>query len=503
MRTKPASGWPALLRVRAPPAGKGLSMPVEDIFYPLLKRYMAAPQWLKSSLGNCYAALPAGIRYGRNYATYVKELAAHDEAAILALEALKLGQTLTWALETVPAYASHRHLLTRRLAPQELLQELPFVSKEEIKQNLDAYLSTALPENLRMEMFTGGSTANPMKFYLERNSTRPKESAFIADFKKRLSVGRRDIILTLRGRTVNRSGEPDGRFWMYEPINRQLILSSDHLEPQYMPSYLSALRKWRPAFIHAFPSALYPLVRWLLDNPAPDVTETVRGIMLTSENVYDYQMQLFRRIFSCPVLKHYGHSERVLMAASTVDDERYLFWPQYGKFELVDPSGRPVTDPGVLGEIVGTSFDNRVMPFVRYRTGDFAVLGACSNPQLPGYPVCERIEGRLQEFVVCRDRRLISITTLGAAHFGELTAVDAIQYEQFTPGFLRLKYQSNEELSPLACADIARAVSAKTQSGCDVEIQRVEAIPRTERGKHKMMVQHIDISGYLGASAVE
>ena len=97
------------------------------------------------------------------------------------------------------------------------------------------------------------------------------------------------------------------------------------------------------------------------------------------------------------------------------DDERYFFWPQYGHFELLDADNRPVTQPGKLGFVVGTSFDNGVMPFVRYRTGDLAVLSGRDHPELAGFPVCERIVGRLQEFIVCRDQRLVSITTLAPA----------------------------------------------------------------------------------------
>jgi phenylacetate-CoA ligase len=92
------------------------------------------------------------------------------------------------------------------------------------------------------------------------------------------------------------------------------------------------------------------------------------------------------------------------------DDDRYFFWPQYGHFELLDAENRPITQPGKLGFVVGTSFDNKVMPFLRYRTGDLAVLSDRSHPLLPGYPACERIVGRLQEFIVCRDHRLVSIT---------------------------------------------------------------------------------------------
>ncbi|MGH7462802.1 MAG: hypothetical protein ACREMA_17485, partial [Longimicrobiales bacterium] len=270
-----------------------------------------------------------------------------------------------------------------------------------------------MPASQRLTMFTGGSTPNPLQFYLHKHLSRPKEYAFIQNFRDRVGAGLNELTLALRGRSVPSAAEPGNRLWMYEPIRRQLILSSDHLEERYMPRYTEALVRHRPAFIEAFPSALYPLARWLAANPLPEFTAGVKGVMLYSENAYGFQMRVFREVFHCPVLKHYGHSERVLMAASMPDDDRYFFWPQYGWFELVDAEGRPITRPGALGYIVGTSFDNKVMPFIRYRTGDLALLSDRGHARLPGYPACERIEGRLQEFLVCKDHRLISITTLG------------------------------------------------------------------------------------------
>jgi phenylacetate-CoA ligase len=202
------------------------------------------------------------------------------------------------------------------------------------------------------------------------------------------------------------------------------------------------------------------------------------------------------------VLRGYGHTERVLLAATMPDDDRYFFWPLYGHLELVDPAGEAITEPGVLGEIVGTSFDNSVMPFIRYRTGDFGAWSASPHPELPGYPVLERIEGRLQEFVVCNDERLISVCTLGAAHFSQLAEVEAIQYEQCKPGHLVLKIVSRKDLAADTVRKVSQAVADKTQGGCEVAISRVPSIVRTGRGKQQMLIQHLDISGYLGAASI-
>lgn len=479
-------------------------MSIEDFLHPLLGHYLEAPGWLAGSAGRAYALIPPGVRLGGAYHGFRDQIAAsRDAAAARRLAMRKLDATLRWAVETVPAYREYRHLGNRIDDPERLLARLPVTDKLDIKRNPGGYLSNAMPASRRLTAFTGGSTRNPMQFYLQKHLSRPKEYAFIQDFRERVGAKPGDLTLALRGHPVASAARRGGRLWKVEPIKRHLILSPDHLEERYMLRYAEALARHRPRFIEAYPSALYPLARWLAANPLPEFTGGVKGVMLYSENVYGFQMRKLRDVFRCPVLKHYGHSERVLMAASMPDDDRYFFWPQYGWLELLDAGGRPITRPGVLGHVVGTSFDNDVMPFVRYRTGDLAVLGDRGHGALPGYPACERIEGRLQEFLVCRDERLISITTLGAAHFSELAGIEAIQYEQEQPGAVTLKVVMPGAPSAEMRERIAAAIREKTQGGCEARVVQVERIECTARGKLRMLIQHLDISRYFGAAAAE
>jgi phenylacetate-CoA ligase len=476
-------------------------MAIEDLLHPYLGRYLEAHGWLKTAAGRAYSLLPPRVRLGGAYDRFRAEVGQPQSArAAEELALRKLSTTLRWALETVPAYQSFRGLLHGHRDPRDILAGLPVTDKLDIKHSPARYLSGAMGRGARLEMFTGGSTRTPLQFYLQKHVTRPKEYAYMQHFRDRVGARTTDITLALRGRTVPTAAQPGGSIWMHEPIKRQLILSSDHLERRYMPAYAEALARHKPAYIEAFPSALFPLARWLARNPLPEFTRGVKGVMLFSENVYGFQMEKFREVFGCPILSHYGHSERVLMAGSMPDDDRYFFWPQYGHFELLDAQDRPITQPGKLGFVVGTSFDNNVMPFIRYRTGDLAVLSEKEHPLLPGHPAVERIAGRLQEFVVCRDQRLVSITTLGVAHFPELAEVEAIQYEQERPGKVILKVVADHPMSAGHLANIAAAVERKTQGGCDVSVVQVERIARTARGKARMLVQHLDIRRYFGAA---
>ena len=115
----------------------------------------------------------------------------------------------------------------------------------------------------------------------------------------------------------------------------------------------------------------------------------------------------------------------------------------------------------------------------------------------------DRIEGRLQEFLVCHDHRLVSICTIGAAHFEQLASAERMQFEQSAPGKAVLKVLSTTDLSARAREQLAAGIRAKTQGGLNVEIVRVDDIPRTGSGKHKLLVQRLDISDYLGAAHLD
>ena len=472
-------------------------MSIDDRLHGLAAQYIASPQWVKTVVGGVYSAVPRAFRHGSAYTRFkrVFDTSRADDSYVRE----RLTQTLTAALASVPAYRSFAGLLHELPDdPFAALRRFPLTEKEQIKRNLDDYLSGALPASARLRMFTGGSTAVPMTFYIQRGVSRAKELAAFDAMADRLGTDGSGVVLALRGRSVPKAA--DGRLWMYEPIKRHLILSSDHLEPRFMPAYVTALRRWRPRYVHAYPSALFPLVVWLRDNGLEDVLSGVRCVTLTSESVFSHHMEAFKSFFDCPVIVHYGHTERVLLATTLPHDPRYHFWPHYGHFELVDPKGQPVTVPGQLGEIVGTSFDNLVMPFVRYRTGDYAVLGGAPDASMPGCPVVERIEGRLHEFVVCADRRLITVTTIGAAHVEELEQCIRIQYEQAEAGRLALRVVPLHPLSDETRRRICAAIEKKTQGGCRVELEVVESIELTSRGKQRLLVQHLDVSSYLGAA---
>jgi phenylacetate-CoA ligase len=475
---------------------------IDDWLLPLAGRYVQSPQWIKSIAGNIYAQLPLRLRFGKSYSFFREAFELGNVGRIDEYRKAALCATLSYAIKQIPAYQNLGLSETDiKTDPLKCLLRFPISGKSTIKANPSNFLPQCFDPANRITMSTGGSTAEPMHFYLSRGTSRSKEWAAFDVMNEALGDRANETVLALRGRTVPSADKYDGQLWMYEPIKRHLILSSDHLESRYMQRYIEAIRLYKPTRIHAFASALYPLARWLKENPEPSLINNFKGVVLTSESVFDFQLTLFQEVFNCPIIRHYGHSERVVMAYTKPNDERYHFLPQYGWTELVDPNGNSITEAGVLGEIVGTSFDNWAMPFVRYRTGDLAELAVDQGDFSVGSPICSRIEGRVQEFFVCADRRLMTVTTLGAAHFEDFSKFEQIQYEQREPGHLILRLQTHlTSLDQAQRKKIELAVRAKTQGGCAVSVELVPSIERTARGKHRLLIQHLALDNYFGAS---
>jgi phenylacetate-CoA ligase len=156
--------------------------------------------------------------------------------------------------------------------------------------------------------------------------------------------------------------------------------------------------------------------------------------------------------------------------------------------ELVDAQGRPVRS-GQAGEIVVTHLATSDFPFIRYRTGDIAVMDerrcACGR----GLPMLKEIQGRTTDFVV---------TAEGAVMHG----LALIYILRDLPGLASFKVvQHSRQLTEVLLVPEAgfdagapeRIVEGfKKRLGAEVEVQVrvVDTIAAEKSGKFRYIVSH-------------
>lgn len=384
--------------------------------------------------------------------------------------------------------AAYRHLFMQSgLTPESVktldeLRKFPFVEKEMIRDRLEDF---SVPIEDRSYVTTGGSTGIPFGMYYDPKAF-PKELASKAHQYDRVGWKEGDRQIVFRGLPIDTSDH-----MIFVPEFNELRCSSYHLVPAQMEIYHQRAIEYQPEWIRCYPSSGYILARWLKETGRS--FPPLKGILCASENLYDFQKELLSEVFDARVFSHYGHYELVVLAGFCEYADTYHVLPYYGYAELIDSDGQPVTEPGRVGEIVGTSFIMHATPFIRYRTRDFAVFKgwecpACGRP----YQIWERIEGRLQEFIVTGTGRYISMTAINF-HDDIFDHIRQFQFYQEEKGQVIFRYIPKDTCNEAILQDIRRRLPVKLGDDIELTMQAVNDIPLTPRGKHRFLIQKLQL----------
>lgn len=420
-----------------------------------------------------------------NWLSFLKASELWDQERILDYQLREFQKILNIALSGSAGYQSLYKKTLRNKDQITCLADismLPFSTKEMIRDNLDAF---TIPVKGMKYVTTGGSTGIPFGFY-RTNKAFSKELASKAYQYYRVGWKEGDRQMVFRGLPVQRKNH-----CQFYPSFNELRCSSYHLVPDKMDYYLKKADEYKPEWIRCYPSSGYILAKYMKQTGKR--IPGLKGVLCASENLYDYQKQLMKEVFSCRIFSHYGHYELAVLAGFCEYEDTYHVLPQYGYVELLDSKGLPVTKPGMVGEIVATSFIMEATPFIRYRTRDYAVLKdfGCPSCRRP-YQVWEKIEGRLQEFIVTSTGRYISMTAMNM-HDDIFDHIKQFQFYQDTIGKVIFNYIPKDDCTENVVQEMKFKLLKKFGSDIELLMNSVEDIPFTKRGKARFLIQKLPL----------
>ena len=100
----------------------------------------------------------------------------------------------------------------------------------------------------------------------------------------------------------------------------------------------------------------------------------VRAVLSSSESLSADDRNMLERAWQCDIFDHYGMTETGLGGAVECEAHQGMHIRENDLYvEVVDADGHKVAD-GDIGELAVTTLTRRGMPFIRYRTGDEAIL---------------------------------------------------------------------------------------------------------------------------------
>lgn len=450
------------------------------------------PGPIKAVVGRVLSAVPLPRILGADFRRWYRlalEADRWNAEQIREYQVVQLRRILTLAYEKTAFY--RKSFQNVGFEPSDLktpedLRRLPTIDKVTVRENWKEMLTLPLSDPNLDLVSTGGTSGEPMRFYMSSSRHAP-EFAHLTACWSRIGYKPGDHVAVLRGRLITQPRE--GMYYQYDPLLRHHYYSTFHMSPDDLRAYAHHIQKVRPRFLHAYPSSIYALARYMASaNMA--FPESIRAVLLESEPVFPHQRELVEKRMGLRMFASYGHSEKLIMAAECEKSSAYHVLPTYGYCEVLD-GDRAAVVAGGLGELTGTGFINEAMPLIRYRTADLVTVGSgkCATCGRE-HQLLESIQGRWgQEFLICRDgQTLISMTSLNL-HDDTFDGVARFQFVQDEPGKATLNLVPVTAACDHDPARFQRHFAPKLAHGVDLKIAFVSEIPLTRVGKQPMILQ--------------
>ncbi len=462
-----------------------------------IKKLLGADSFLFRSIEKSFdylkVLIPFEWRFNSDFRktlTFLNESMYWTKDKLDEFQFVKTKAILKYAEEKIPFYGkkfAEYGVSSKDFQNLSEIKKFPIVTKEEIRDNLEEFISPDYNKKKLMYVTTGGSTGIPFGFYQPLSLERI-DLAFFEHHWSWVDCHIKDLSVVLRGEFIGN----ERRLFDFKPVKNEWHFSTYYLNENTFPFYFKKLNQIKPVFIQAYPSAAEYFAR-LMHEKGLRLNFRPKAIMLGSENIYNEQISFIENVFDARVHTWYGQAERVCLASWSKNSKLFHVFPQYGLTELIDSNGSEVTGENQTGEIVSTGFYNFAMPFIRYRTMDLATHTNEKSQDGMNYRLFKRIEGRLQELIVTSKGRLISMTAINM-HDETFDNVKQFQFYQDTPGKLILNIVPSEKLIEKDLQRIYDNLKRKVGDDTDLEIKLVKSIPRTKTGKLRFLVQKLEIS---------
>jgi len=280
---------------------------------------------------------------------------------------------------------------------------LPFLTKDEVRQAGNDLVAEAYRGPL-VEVRTGGSTGQPLVY-----SCGPDFIAanLAAAWRSRrwhgIDIGDPYIHLWGHYRFLDPRSTRRER-WIkraQDKIMNRLWLCAYNMSEADLVSYVQRILSFKPAWGIGYASAFHRLAIFCKARGL-SLPFSMKGIVLTSENCYEFQRELVEEVFNCPTMVEYGLTEVGIVAYEcphgqlhVIDENIYL--------ETIPRKGLP----DGTGEIVVTQLSNSATPLIRYRTGDIGTLSAKACTCGRNLTILEQLMGRDIDMLVTTEGRYV------------------------------------------------------------------------------------------------
>jgi phenylacetate-CoA ligase len=419
-----------------------------------------------------------------------------DESRLMEMQLTKLRRLLAHAGMHVPYYRKvfeGNHVNAAQIRTLADLQKLPILDKPTIRANIDALKADNASDLTRFN--TGGSTGEPLSFYVSKERISHDVAAkWRATRWWGVDIGDPEIVVW--GSPIELRAQDNVRAIRDRFLNSKLISAFDLSEPG-LDRFLDEIRTRRPKMLFGYPTVFSHIARHAQLKGVRMDDLGIQVAFVTSEVLYDEQRAQITKVFGCPVANGYGGRDAGFIAHECPEGGMHITAEDI-VVEIVDSEGAQLP-PGQAGEVIVTHLATRDFPFIRYRTGDVAVLDTKPCTCGRGLPLIKEIRGRTTDFLLAHDGTVVHSAAV-AYILREIPQVRAFKIIQESMELTRVLVVADGEAGPDLREKITTGFQKWLGKDVQVPVEEVADIPAEKSGKFRYVVNKIsDPSGRLYA----
>lgn len=403
-------------------------------------------------------------------------------------------EKLQWErLEHLLSYAAENSLFYRQILQNigvastagmmiEQFRQIPITTKREIRNNLEDFVSRQFDKENLIRAKTGGSTGVSLNLFFDERCQQKRNAAQM--------MGDRWAGWDLGMKTASIWGNPPVARTFKQKVRQQLMDRAFYLDTMEMDerSMMEFVARWRgqkPGAVFGHAHSIYVLSKFLLAESIHDLRP--RAIVATSMMLLDHERKIIEQAFNCPVTNRYGCEEVGLIACECERHNGMHINMSHVYVEVLDEHGNPVKD-GEPGKIVLTDLNNYAMPLIRYRVEDVGVVSkrqcACGR----GFPILERLEGRIADFLKLPQGGLVAGVSLVERTLTKVSGIEQMQLVQGRLHELLVKRVRGKEFSDQTDGQLIQELREVFGESVKLIIEDVDAIPQEPSGKYRFSI---------------
>ena len=392
----------------------------------------------------------------------------------------RLKKLLLHCVENIPAYKDYKHLIPIiKKEPLKALENFPILNKQQVNKLQDQLTDPSIDKETLVLNRSGGSTGEPTRFYLDRPTIERSEAARWRGLSW-WNIHMGDPCVMIWGNPLELNKNQKLIYNLKERLlKNNTFVSAFDLNPQSISNYMAKFNKRKPMYFYGYASSLYLFAQLVLKSKLR-LNYTPKGIVSTSETLYDFQRKTIEGAFGCNVINEYGARDAGILAYECTQGNMHIT-TENTILEIVDIDTKKPVEPGTSGLIITTDLSNFSMPRIRYELGDIATLSPKTCTCGMTLPVIEQLEGREDD---------IFVTTTGnyvhGVCFGNIarnyTSIKQFQIIQKTPTDVLLKIIKDEPFNEEEIKFFLEEIK-KILGEVSVTIKYVETISPSASGK--------------------